>query len=361
MAEMDILNNPGGHSEFAGSFLTANSSDPCFLRPYIDTNVVLKDGVKNPYYMKACIAVNSGGTYRTQLVANATLRRDEWKQLDEAILPAAQIRLTGIADLVSNNLVYNLGNAMATTVLEYHSVSDITGAEMTMDGISRSKGDRPNYETHYLPIPIIHKDYKINSRVLEASRKLGNPIDTTMAELAAMEVGDYLESLLFTNTTYGYGGGTIYSYINHPDRNTVSLGTAWTSETAANILTKVLAMKQASIDDYHYGPWVLYIPVAYETVMDKDYDTTTPGKTIRQRIKDIDGIKDVKVSDKLATGNVVLVQMTKDVVRLVRGTGITNVQEKIELGMATNFKVMTIQVPQIRSDQNNRSGIVHAS
>ena len=120
-------------------------------------------------------------------------------------------------------------------------------------------------------------------------------------------------------------------------------------------------MKQVSTNNFHYGPWQLYIPTGYETRLDNDYDTTTPGTTIRERIMKIDGIKGIKVIDTLTADNVLLVQMTSDVVRLVRGMGIQNVEWQTEGKFITNYKVMTIQVPQIRSDQNGKSGIVHMS
>jgi hypothetical protein len=104
---------------------------------------------------------------------------------------------------------------------------------------------------------------------------------------------------------------------------------------------------------------MLYIPTAYETVIDGDYDVVSPGVTIRERIMKIAGISGIKVVDSLTADNVLLVQMTPDVVRLVRGMGLTNVQWATEGGMVTKFKVMAIMVPQIRSDQNGKSGIVH--
>jgi len=304
---------------------------------------------------------------RHELMAHATLRRDEWKQLDEAVQKIADFRLNGIADLISNGLVYSLGNAMGTTVLEHHSISDAMEAAVTMDGVTRSPGDRVTYKTHYLPIPIIHVDYEINARALEASRSMGNPLDTDNAERAARKVNEKLESMLFTSYTYAWGDAdddnrkAIYSYLSHPDRNTGSLTGAWTGLTGAQIITDVVAMKQASIDDRHYGPWMLYIPTAYETTLDKDYDTTTPGTTIRERILKIDNIKGVKVVDTLTAGNVLLVQMTPDVVRLVRGMGIQNVEWDTEGQFVTKYKVMTIQVPQIRSDHAGRSGVQHYS
>jgi uncharacterized linocin/CFP29 family protein len=239
-----------------------------------------------------------------------------------------------------------------------------------MDGVTRSIGDRPTFQHNYLPIPIIHVDYEINARVLEASRRLGNPLDTTAAERAARKVLEKLENMLFTDTSYSYGEkdsrnlNTIYSLVNHPDRNLVNLTTNWDASamTAAGILQDVQEMKQASINAYHYGPWMLYVPTAYETVLDDDYDAAGSSlMTIRERILKLGGILGIKVVDTLAANNVLLVQMTPDVVRIVRGMDLRNVEWQTEGGMVTKFKVMTIQVPQIRSDMNKKSGIVHLS
>lgn len=347
---VDLIGKDGVQGDLAS---TLTSQDPGRLRPWIGS-----DG-------KAYVSVYKGGdpnnlsSYANVPATYATLRRDEWKTLDDAVLRISETRLGGVQDLIDNGLVYNLGNAMGTTVLEYHDVSDALTAELTMDGVPRAPGDRPKYTTNYLPIPIIHADYEINARVLEASRKLGNPLDTTLAERAARKVNEKLESMLFTNVTYAFGGGTIYSYVNHPDVNLVTLSGQWDSSarSGADMLEDVLNMKQASINAYHYGPWMLYIPTTYETKLDEDYDTTR-GNTIRERILAIAGIKGIKVVDTLPADNVLLVQMTSDVVRLVRGMGIQNVEWQTEGKFITKYKVMTIQVPQIRSDQNGKSGIV---
>jgi hypothetical protein len=360
-ATVDLLGNGQAQGNVAAQIYGSGGLNSGTMRPFIGD-----DG--KPY-----ITVYKGGdpkqktNWENRLVTNATLRRDEWKQLDEALMMDSKYRLGGIEDLRAKGLVFNLGNAMGTTVLEWHDVGGTMTAALTMDGITRSEGDRPKFQTNYLPIPIIHVDYEINARVLEASRKLGNPLDTTAAAMAARAVNEKLEDMLFTDTTYAFGTAddrdrnTIYSYVNFPDRNTVTLGTHWdaSAKTAAGILNDVLNMKAASIAAYHYGPWQLYIPTSYEVVLDDDYDTTTPGKTIRERILAINGITGIKVVDTLATDNVLLVQMTPDVVRLVQGMGLTNVEWKVEGNFLFKYKVLTISVPQIRSDQNSKCGIVH--
>lgn len=359
-ANIDFIGQGGASGDVAGLLLQQGRLDANNMRPYLGNDgrvyVTVHTGgdAKNPKNYQAIpqpgLAVHAG-----------TLRRDEWKQLDEALLPFSDFRLGGAADLEANGLTFDLGNGMGTTVLEYHDVSDAMEADLTMDGITRGQGDRPVYNTVYLPLPIIHVDFEINARVLAASRKLGNPLDTTSIERAGRKCNEQLETMLFTSTSYAYGGGTIYGYLNHPNRNQVTLAQNWdaSGKTGAEILVDVLAMKQASIDARHFGPWMLYIPTAYETELDSDYDTTTPGTTIRERILKIAGIKGIKVIDTLTANNILLVQMSSDVVRLVRGMGLQTVEWAREGNMVSKYKVMMIKVPQVRSDQAGHSGITH--
>jgi len=368
---IDLLNGNGqGQGPVAQEVLAAGGRlNVGTMKPFIGKNggsyiQVFKGGDADP---------KKPESYSIHLINNAAvLRRDEWKTLDEAVMNISETRLGGVQDLVAAGLTYNIGSGMGSTVLEWHDVSDALEAVATMDGVSRGNNDRPVYQTNYLPLPIIHADYEINSRVLASSRSLGQAIDVTMAERAARKVNLLLEQMLFTNTTYAWGDtddrsrNKIYSYINHEDRNLVTLSDYgdWddnSATTGAEILASVLQMKQVSINNLHFGPWKLYIPTGYETRLDNDYDASTPQTTIRERILKIDGITGIKVIDTLTADNVLLVQMTSDVVRLVRGMGMQNVEWQSEGKFITNYKVMTIQVPQIRSDQNGKSGIVHMS
>ena len=367
-AQVDLITANGALGEIANKLAMSGRLDIGRMRPYIE-----QDG-------QTYVSVYVGGdpkkedAYRVLQINQAgTLRRDEWKQLDEAVLKVAESRLGGFQDLIDAGLVYNLGNAMGTTVLEYHDISDTDlSADITMDGITRAQGARPQFTTNYLPIPIVHADYEINARVLAASRNLGNPLDTTMAERAARKVQEKLELMLFGDTTYSYGGGTIYSYMNFPSANTKTevasiLGTnnastilvPWNEADGTKIVQQVIAMKQASLNDKFFGPWNLYIPSAYETILDEDYKVSG-GKviTIRDRLMAISGIRNIKVIDFMPADTVLLVQMTSDVVRVVRGMGLQNVEWSTEGNMVTKYKVMTIQVPQIRADQEGKCGIV---
>ena len=306
-------------------------------------------------------AVTSYSAERVQ--RNGTLRRDEWKQLDEAILAVASTRLDGVQDLVDNNLIYDLGgNGMASTVLEHHTKDRPFTASVSMDGVVRGENDRPNYETVYTPLPITHVDYEITARELAVSRKLGNPLNVDDAVDAARAVMLKREQMLFTNVTYAFGGGTIYSYINHPRRNTVSMGTNWASDTVANIWTDVKSLKAALIAKNQFGPYALYYPQDCETKFDDDYSTSTAqNMTLRERVLKLQNMKICKAVDTLPTGNAVMVNLSTNTVRLVRGMGLTNLEWSNDGGMLFRYKVMAIEIPQIRADASNQCGVAHCA
>ena len=354
---MDFLNFNGQASGSVAGRLLANGMNDAALRPYYNP----KDG-------KAYISVYKGGdvlkaeSYNTIQVNAATLLKDEWKQLDTAVMKVAEERLTGMNDLIAAGLTYDIRNGLGTTVLESQEMSDALEAELSMDGVHRAKGDAPEYSTSYLPLPIIHADYDINARILAASRTKGESLDTTMAERAARKVALRLEKMLFTDTKYAFGGGQIYSYVNHPDKNDITLTKSWDSSsiTPKEIVDQVLAWKQTAIEEHMYGPYQIYIPTAYETLLDQDYSVSgANAQTIRERIMKISGIRGISVVDTLAANNIIFVNFRSDTVRLVRAMPMQNVEWSSEGGMTTHYKVMTIQVPQIRSDFNGACGVFH--
>lgn len=313
------------------------------------------------------LLLNSGmnmGALRT----NATLRKDEWIELDQAIITPARERLIGVQDLVNNNLTYNLRNAMGTLVLQHETVSEFTAAEVTMDAITRTQQDRQLFELVSTPIPIVHKDFRISVRNLEASRRNGQPLDTTQAQEASRQVAETIEDMLFnglgTRDTLGFGSSTaqLFGYTNRTNRNTVTLSQDWdaSGKTGTEILNDVLDMIQAAHDDRMFGPYMLYVPTNFYVPLLEDFKADSD-KTIIQRLSEIPQILGIKPADKLTDSNVVLVQMTTSNVDMIMGQQPTVVQWESEGGMMLNFKVMAIMVPRIKLDAGNRSGVVQLS
>lgn len=347
---MDFILNGQGSGDVASKLMAANF-DVGVLRPFIN-----KRG-------QSCITINQNGK-PTTLVTNApaTLRKDDWILLDTAIIKAAKPRLRAVADLRSAGLQFTIANGMSRTVLEHEAQSDIGPATTSMDGLRQGESDRPQFDLRNLPLPIIHKDFSFSARQVMASRNGGSPLDTTTAELAGRRVAEEVEKLtLGVANSYSFGGGTIYGYTNFPQRLTKTL-TAPTTSNHNVTVEEVLAMRKQSTDNNYFGPWVLYYSPAWYALMDGDYDTNNRNDTtLRKRLEAIEGITAVRPADYLTGTTLVLVQQSADVARMVVGMDITTVQWESHGGMQLNFKVMTIMVPQLRSDYGSQTGIVHGS
>ena len=343
--------------------LAANGFDPLSLRPYI-----------SDCGRYTCISVRNGKTnedgtpqLEQKIIGNATatLRKDAWKILDAAVVKVAKERLKAVADIVGAGLTFNIPNGMSKTVLETETQSDINPASVSMDGTRENANDRPLWELNFLPLPITHKDFSYSSRQIATSQNSGSPLDTTSAELAARRVAEEVEKLLLGVSTvadqFTAGGGTIYGYTDFPSALTkvITAPTAsgWTGTTFQQ---EISAMMQQSRNAFHYGPWTLYIAPAWEQYIGDDYKTNSD-KTIRNRVLELDGLTDIIAVDFLSNFDMVLVQKTSDVVRMVIGMDIVTVMWDEMGGLKKNFKVMTIMVPQLRADQNGNTGIVYGS
>lgn len=387
--------------------------DPGMLRPYFDKNndpaVTINTG-RYTVEKGQRVAIREHRRIKDLLndgiyspVFNATsLRKEEWLELDRVVLRAARYRLQAWQDLQRAN-TFGGFNGMSKMILEHETMSDPGEAVVDFDGLTPGFGDQPKSQLEGLPLPITHSDFYFSSRKLAISRNSGTPLDTTMGEAAGRRVAETIEKTtigVVTGPTYGgnstqtggYGRtSAVYGYTNFPNRLTKTnlrrpdVGT-W---TASQTLADVLAMRDLLYANKFYGPFMLYHSNDWDQYMDNDYILTggnVATQTLRERLKSIQGIQDVKRLDFLfgtqldtdeASSNyagpgadvdatlkqfrLIMVQMTPDVARAVDGMGITTVQWESQGGMRLNFKVMCIQVPQIRADFYGNCGVMDAT
>lgn len=365
-ANVDLISNNQSQGIVANALQKSGSLNINKKRPYLD-----EDGIP-------CITVFKGGdpselsNYEAvfaaqvglQVNADTTLTKEEWLELDSAVEGVSREELTVYDYFVGKGLTKPLKNAFGTTVLQWQTVSDSQSAIMTMDGVARGQGDRVQYADKFLPVPILHADYEINARFLAVSRKDGNGVDTEEAANAARRIMEKKEDLLIGTGTYTFGGGTMYSLLNFPDRNTVTLTGDWnlSGTTGAEIVDDVRRLKRANKDALRGGPAVLIIPNDYEDKLGQDYSVSGGSlMTIRQRIMLLGGITDILVSERLADNNVLLVELNKRTIEIVTGMSLTNIFWEVEGGMVGKYKLMEITVPRFKSDYNGNSGIAHGA
>lgn len=349
---IDYFMNGSAHGSMAEKLL-ACGMDTGILRPWI--------GADGRTYM----TVNEGGKPRNVCVnATATLRYDDWKTIDRAVLRVARNRLRVVNAIRGAGLRYSIGGGMGTTVLVTEAQSDPGEAMVSMDGVRRHEEDRPIFETYNLPLPITHVDFSFTIRQIDASRRGGSPLDTTMAEAAARRVAETIETLTLGNNTsfdqFAYGGGTIYGLSDAPDVNTKSLTTP-DGTNGETVVDEFLDMRKTLHSKNMYGPYFCFVAPSWDQYLDKPFyitNTGLTGNTLRDQIGQIDGIDRPMTIDNQTTKTVILAQKTPDVIRMVDLIDIRTVQWESHGGFQINFKVFGIIVPQARSDIEDQSGVM---
>lgn len=310
-------------------------------------------------------SLKEGKGFTTAALRTAdTLRRDEWKQFDDAVVKNGVIRLRGVADLIGAGLTATIPNGFGKTILEWETITDMDEASISMDGLSTTDNDRQEFDNESIPLPIVHKDFFLHMRHLEASRNRGESLEVTQAATAGRVVSEKLEEILFQGTTKKFKGLSLYGYTTYTNRNTGSFITngnwAQTAKTGENMLADVLKMIAGLEADRFYGPYWIYVGSDASGKLEEDFKANSD-KTIRQRLLEVDRVQKITVADKMPAGSVVMVQPTSDVVQWVTGAPLQSVQWDVSGGMRVNFKAMTIQVPRFSSDSAGRCGIYHMS
>lgn len=292
------------------------------------------------------------------LRTQAVLLKDEWVDLDTRIIQIAQERLSLTQDLIEAGLTYELGG-IGTTISQWQVESDMTDATVSMEPDSEDNRDLLEYQLAQVPVPIIHKDFKLGIRQLEATRRMGSNIDLTNADAAARRVAVGMEDLVIKGYPSTFVGQNIWGVTNHPDRITGVATGNWLSDIDA-VYTTVLSMLAAADARHRYGPFNLYISPGLGQVIYYVYPDGS-GQTVLQRLQNIDAINEIKVNDRLADGDLVLVQMTADTIDLAVAQPLIPVEWDEKGGLVVNFKIMTALVPRIKPDGYGELGIVHYS
>jgi uncharacterized linocin/CFP29 family protein len=302
-----------------------------------------------------------GGFSVNAFRTNDVLRPREWEWYDRTVVNITRANLIGVADLLSRpELVVNIPNAFGVMSIVWDTMGDMTPANMNMTGLPEGERDRLTFGAGQMPVPITHKDFQINLRTLEASRRGGQPLDTTHAAVATRKVNEMLEQTLFAGAPIVSGGGTIYGYTNFPSRLTGAVTANWAVATGAQIMTDILAMIGAMATINRYGPFVIYVPVAAWVNLQNDFKANGDD-TILERIMNIPGIEAIRPTTMLAGTNILMVHMSPDTVDYIVGFQPTPIMWETHAGFMLNFKVMAIMVPRLKADANNQTGIAHYS
>lgn len=389
-----VLNGVGQGS--VGEMLSGIRFEAGLLRPYLkhergrnlpyvtinsgEMRYNNQTGVYEPKYVEASLHdLAARGIYSP--VANATtFRKEEWINLDRAIVRATRKRLRLWMDLEA---AVPLGgfNGMAKLTHEYESMTDPGEAIVDMDGLSDGRSDSPLFKLRSVPLPITHSDFWMSQRRLATSQASGTPLDTTLAEAAGRRVGEAIEKTAIgvqtgvtagtqsTGITAHDGTSTVYGLTNFTHRVTKTDLTTPTGSNQDDVVADVIEMRETMYTNGFYGPFMLYTSTSYDQWLDRAHfvgtyaqGLTNGGRTLREVLGAIEGISGIRRLDYLTSGyQMVMVQMTSDVVQAINAMDVTVVQWESTGGLRKNFKVMAIKVPLFKAPYSGTSGVQHGT
>jgi uncharacterized linocin/CFP29 family protein len=294
------------------------------------------------------------------LRTNATLMYDEWKVFDRQVTQIARERLMVTQELMGRGLTYPIANALGVIQLVWQTSGDLNPAEVTMTGLPEADKDQLDFGLASMPIPMIHKEFTLDLRYLETTRRMGNPIDTTMAEVAMRKVAEMVEAIIFTGLTIATNLGNIYGLLTHPNRTTGSVTVGWGTATGAQILADALAMVNALTTKNMFGPYLIFLPTGVFNNLYNDFKANGDD-TIIDRLLKLPNIQGIMPTNRLTGNQVLMVQLTSDVIQIIDGIQPTMVEWEERGGFEINFMVFCILLPRVRADYAGQSGIAHWS
>lgn len=299
------------------------------------------------------------------MTVNSLLREDEWAEIESTVLAAARYPLRIVNDFRTRGLVARLGG-VGSFEARWYTASAVTEATVNMTGRARGDRDLPEMLQDGVPVPVIFKEFGIDWRTLDASRRLGDGLDMTGLVEASRVVAEGYEGIVASgNTAVTLNGRPIYGLRTHPNRKTDTAanfgGGDW--GTMANIAPTVAGMVNAANAQHNYGPFVLYVSQPqYNEAALRTYDDGS-GQSAIERILRMQVVSAVTPlpTETLPAGELLLVQLTAEYMELAEAVPLQVREWMTPDGTENVFKVMVIGTIKVKARYGNETGIVHAS
>jgi hypothetical protein len=321
------------------------------------------DAVTDPVY--DAVAVKD--LDRPLPVNNATaMPREFWRRVDTEVREASLPVMRAWMDLAAASRL-PVGDAYATLLYEYETLSDAGEAVVGMDMLPEARNFEPSYQLEGTPLPITYAEWHMRARLLAVARARGTQPDLIRARQAARKIAEKVEKTtigVITGITYGttadYGRApTVYGYGTFPSRNTKTNMTQPTGAIGPTVLSSWLALRELLHRDNHRGPFKVYVSSDYDVYLDNLFSTTEPSAgTLRSRLLQIEGISSIESLEFLTgTYRVLMVEMNPDTAAAIVGRDITTTQWDDRGGELLMFRSHAILAPVLRADYDGRCGI----
>lgn len=292
--------------------------------------------------------------------ALAPLPKDAQELIDRAVVQVGLERLVVAADIMSEIPTFDLPDPLSIMELYWEREAKVGHAIRVMQPAARGERQMPDRKPNRIPIYATTDDFSFNARVLRASQRSGQPIDTSMVQQATRRVNESIEDATINGAGLTVDGNEAPGILNAPGANTEILTASWNTATGEQILADVLRMIDDAQTALYFGPYNLYVGTTYGNALNADFKANSD-KTIRQRLEEIEvGGRNlrVRVADRIPTDTVVLLQMTSDVTDMIVGQLPAAVSWEDGPGWERFFVVLAFVIPRVKRDYEDRTGIV---
>jgi len=239
--------------------------------------------------------------------------------------------------------IFTLPNAGFVTVRGYKR-TDMSQARISLYGQGKNK-DRSVKTPFDITVPVIHKEFIISWRDLEASRASRMPIDAQDAENAARQCAEEEDKLLLTGEYTGWKALGIEGLATATGRATQASAGAWPANSLTDWSAAIAKLEAAG----HMGSYALILRSSWAAKLRALVSNTA--------VKWIDVIKDlfaqgIYVSDSLytsagSTTSALVVESSQENFEAVIGKDL-NVFTQQDEDMNLQCKVFEVLAPRIK-------------
>lgn len=150
------------------------------------------------------------------------------------------------------------------TSVGYRTVRNYTETDMgpaliSMEGESVNL-DRTQLADNDVKLPVIHKEFLINWRDIEARREIGQPLNLREGYNAARQVSEEENKLLLSGEYTGWRALGIEGLMTATSRNTQASAGAWPANAVTDINAAIGKLESSG---FNAGPYVLCAPVSW--------------------------------------------------------------------------------------------------
>lgn len=296
------------------------------------------------------------------MIGNALpLPRDVWGEWDR---DGIEVQRDVLA--VFNDLAASVSRPMPIGKLVHHfqTISDSGEVNVSLDGRSKARTDKPVFDYHGTPLPILDSPYGFGWREVAAAQTEGVSLDPAARNNANRKIAEQLETqTLDGDASIVVGGNQLYGLRNHPNRNTRATGVTLNGATGAQWVAEITAVLKLLHNDNYRAEVTLYLNWDdWFYASNTDYSTQYPNKTILQRIMEIAGVGSIVPASKVNADEIIALVKRREVVQVLNGMPMTTrAQFRANPEDDYDFVAMVAASLEIKFDAEGQCGIAHSS